>query len=234
MLVCTFVLFVAVQPTEVEIVLIPVGDSEKIEDDGKHGGSYLWKGHDFAITLPPGCADGTVTVTLQAYLPSSNQEHCLVSAVFDVTSNIKKFNKPINICFPHWVNVKSDTDKESLNFLICHEDSYEVKKGSFEVGNLCASIEASNFSLYAIFKYIESIYYTFIKGSVQSDTNHIMPSTQPQIVTEVLRRVEEGLATNATSNIENGYVDLLVLPEHDKNWGIYCIALDNPTYLQVM
>ena len=56
-------------------------------------------------------------------------------------------------------------------------------------------------------------------------------------MTQDLVNLEEGYATEATGEaIENKYLDLLVLPAegHNEKWGIYCIALDNPTYLQVM
>ena len=127
-----------------KMFLIPVGSSEKIECNGRCGGSYLWEGHDFAVLLPPGCADENFTINLQAYLPSSTQEHCLVSAVFDVTTNIEKFKKPITVRFPHCIKIRSEKDKEKLRFVIFHGDSYEFKKGHLKLENHLDQLKLRN------------------------------------------------------------------------------------------
>ena len=221
--------------------MIPVGHSE-INCDGKIGGSYLWKGHDFGIMLPPDCADGAVNITLEAYLPSSTQKHCLASAVFEISTNVKQFKKPITLTFPHWVNIKSDTDKEKLCFLVFqsypyYTISYEIQKGSFQVGESLGSIEVSDVRLICICKKFAAAHFTFTKNEYfQFHTDQILRSYQTDFVTRELVNFEEGYTTEAAGETtENKYLDLLVLPEgHDEKWGIYCIALDNPTHLQVM
>ena len=221
--------------------MIPVGHSE-INCDGKIGGSYLWKGHDFGITLPPDCADGTVNITLEAYLPSSTQIHCLASAVFEITTNVKKFEKPVTLTFPHWVNIKSDTDKEKLCFLVFqsypyYRMSYEIQEGSFQVGESLASIEISDVRLICIYKKFAAARFAFTKDEYfQFHTDQIVRSFKTDFMTQAIVNLEEGYTTESTGETtENKYLDLLVLPEgHDEKWGIYCIALDNPTYLQVM
>ena len=222
--------------TTFKIILIPVGQS-KVECDGKRGGSYLWKGHDFGITLPPDCADGTVNITIGAYLPCSTQDHCLASAVFEITTDVKQFKKPITLSFPHWVNVKSDTDKKKLEFLVFQCNSYGIpygitQKGSFEVGKSLGFIEVSKVvQLISICKKFATGSFTFSEAGFHTD--QILKSCEK--VTSLV--LEEGYTTEATGEaIENKYLDLLVLPaeSHDEKWGMYSIALDNPTYLQVM
>ena len=227
-----------VTATDFKIVLIPAGDTV-IQCDGKSGGSYLWKGHNFGITLPPDCADGTVNITLLAHLPSSTQDHCLVSAVFEITTNVKQFKKPITLSFPHWVNIKSETDKEKLHFLVFQRRSsygisYGFQEGSFEVGESLGSIEVLEaVLLISICKKITAARFTFSKADFCTD--QILKSCKTGFETpQALVNFEEDEATGEA--IENKYLDLLVLPAecHDEKWGMYCIALDNPTYLQVM
>ena len=109
-------LITAVPPTEVSF--IPVGKPEKLLCNGKDGGSYLWKRHGFEIILPPGCANGPINVTLEAYLPSGTKEHEIVSAVFGVNASIPEFKKPVTLRFPHCVNIKSEEDTKKLRFLL--------------------------------------------------------------------------------------------------------------------
>ena len=221
--------------------LIPIGSSEKIECDGKCGGSYLWRGHDFAMLLPPGCADENITINLQAYLPSNTQEHCLVSAVFDVTTNIEKFKKPITVRFPHCINIRSEEDKEKLQFVIFHGDSYEFKKGYFEIGKSFGSIKIEKFSQFSIGKKMRYIL-TYLPSPLQFCLTPLISSytfTQPQSG----RMVQSSLREEHTSEITaekntKVYVDLLILPKCHKektDWhGTYCIAQDIPTYRQVI
>ena len=219
--------------------MIPVGNSD-IQCDGKRGGSYLWKGHNFGITLPPDCADETVKITLMAHLPGSTQDHCLASAVFEITTNVKQFKKPITLSFPHWINIKSETDKEKLQFLVFQSRSsygisYKLLKGSFEVGESLGSIEVSEaVLLISICKNFAAARFTFSEAE-SFHTDQILKSFRTGFNTpQALVNFEEDKATGEA--IENKYLDLLVLPadDHDEKWGMYCIALDNPTYLQVM
>ena len=124
--------FTAMSPTA-KVFLFSVGQSAKVQCDGKHGGSYLWKDHDFKIILPPGCTDETITMTLEAYLPSSTQKNSLVSAVFNAHTNVRTFKKLVTICFPHCAVIKSEEDKENLFFLILHNESYEFKKAALKI-----------------------------------------------------------------------------------------------------
>ena len=210
------------------MALIQVGRSEEVKCDGKLGGSYLWRGHDFILTLPPNCADGSVAITLKSYLPSSTQEHCFVSAVFDITSNIKNFKKPVTIRFPHCANIKSDKDKEKLCFLVLREKAYELKQGYFEAEKPFGSIEVTEFCRFSIIcKYIVSpVSYCLrsIKQFISRSQNKI----------EIKSNLEEG---HTSENISRKYLDVLILPEHHnemKEWhGTYCIIQDNSTYWQV-
>ena len=223
-----------------KMFLIPVGSSEKIECDGRCGGSYLWEGHNFAVLLPPGCADENFTINLQAYLPSSTQEHCLVSAVFDVTTNIEKFKKPITVRFPHCIKIRSEKDKEKLRFVIFHGDSYEFKKGHFETGESFGSIEIEKFSKLSISEITGTIF-TYLTSPLQFwitslNSTHSLP--QPHNVAMIESSLKEGYTSeiNAERNTKI-YVDFLILPKcHEEkiDWhGIYCIAQDIPTYWQV-
>ena len=225
-------MFIAI---ESKIVLFPVGHSEIKNCNGKTGGSYLWKGHDFRIILPPDCADGAVNITIAAYLPISTQKHSLASAVFEITTDSKKFEKPITLSFPHWVNIRCDTDKEKLCFLVFKSKSYGVEKGFF--GKSFGSIEVSEIHLISICKKFASARFVFSKAKdFQFHTHQILGSIKEDFCTETSLYLEETHTSGTTSKaVENSYLDLLVLPEgHDEKWGIYCIALDNPTYLQVM
>ena len=196
--------------------LIPVGHSETIECDGKCGGSYLWKGHDFAIMLPPCCADEKVKITLQAYLPSATQAHCLVSAAFDINSSVKKFKKPIRVRFPHWVNIESEKDKESLHFLICHMDSCEVKTGYFEVGTSFGYIELLEFCPITII---------FKRAIAQLKAFFYPATTPPHFPHMILSKMDD--------NISEKYADMLLSTVH-QNARIYCITKNLPTCLEVI
>ena len=213
--------------------MVPVGQSTEIPCDGKNGGCYHWKGHDFTITLPPDCANGTVNIILEAYLPISTREHCFVSAVFAICANIKMFKKSVFVRFPHWVNIKSERDKEMLYFLMLYDNQYETQKGSFEIGEPSGSIEISEVCHIFICKKNAMTYFTFVKAgrSSQSELRRI-PSYH---VGRIKLNYEERSTTSAMNEpAEYNYLDMLLLPEyHDRKWGIYCIALDNPTYLQV-
>ena len=220
------------------MALIQVGHSEKVKCNGKHGGSYLWKGHDFILTLPPDCADGTVAITLKSYLPSSTQEHCLVSAVFDVTTNIEKFKKPVTIRFPHCANIISEKDKEKLCFLILHKKglTYEFKKGYFETEKPFGSIEVTEFCKLSIFLRYFMLPILFRLGPL---TWLIPGLSHSQNVIETPSNLGEGCISEAsTEKISIKYLDLLILPKlHNeiRDWhGTYCIIRDSiPTYWQV-
>ena len=221
--------------TMTQVILVPIGYKEKIKCDGKHGGSYLWKGHDFTIILPPDCTDEIVTFTLEAYLPSSTQEHCLVSAVFDITADVKKFKKPVTIRFPHWINVNSKSSKK-LHFLVCHNDSYEMKKGYFEDKKSIGSIKLSKFSIIGICKGLLTASFSYVKSFTDPSTHKITTLIHSQNTVAMPLGIEEKSTTDTTSEAVNkNYLDLLLLPKDpDQNWRIYCIAIDNPTYLQVI
>ena len=203
--------------------MIPVGKSKDIECDGKSGGSYLWKRHGFAIILPPKCADGTVNVTIQAYLPVSTQEHPVVSAVFDITTNIMEFKKPVTLRFPHCVNVKSKDDKEKLSFLLLYNDSYKFERGSFEIGETVGSTELTKFCKVCIFGYTMSPF-----SSCFASTTFLVV-TGLKFIIESLEKI--------TEEIDKSCLDLLILPKSHteiRDWyGTYCIIWDIPTYLQV-
>ena len=230
---------VAISPTEIKVFLVPVGDLAEIECNGKCGGSFLWEGHDFAIILPPDCADGTVTVTLKAYLPSSTQKHGFVSAVFGITTNIKKFKKPITIRFPHCVNIESKRDKENLQFVILHNDSCEFRNGYFEIGEKYGSIVVTNFCKLGI---IDTIY-NYTISSLSSFTSRLFTSgsSPSHNATIILLNMEDGHSNVMSDEAESNnrkYLELLILPEfHNKasNWnGSYCIVQDIHTFVQVL
>ena len=211
----------------------------------KYGGFFLWKGHNFEVLLPPDCADNAVSITLSAYLPSCTQNHCLASAVFKISTNVEVFKKPITVRFPHWVNIKSEKDIEKLGFLIFRKRYHniqvpqnylcEVQKGFFEVGESFGSVEVSEVCLICIYKRITAAHFAFAENEcfkLHTD-DAILRTFQAAFVTqEPLVNLEEGFAIEATA--ENQYLDLLILPKgHTEKWGVYCITLDNPTYLQV-
>ena len=168
--------------------------------------------------LPPGCADGTVNVTIKAYLPTSTQEHPIVSAVFGITTNINNFKKPITLRFPHCVTVKSEKDKEKLRFLLLHHDTYRFNDGYFEVGESVGSIELNNFCKVCIFG---ACFASII--SMVSPSNFTIESSENI-------RGEQG-------KIDKNCLDLLILPKSHieiRDWhGTYCIIWDIPTYLPV-
>ena len=221
---CIFITAVLVPPTMTKVFLIPVGPSGEVQCDGKCGGFYQWEVHDFTIILPPDCADGRVTFTIEAYLPSSSQDHCIVSAVFKINTKINSFKKPITIRFPHWVNVESEKERQRLHLLICHQNSCDIEKGYFEVGKQFGSVKISKFS--PIFVCIAHSL-TIIKAYIYS---LIAGSTQPQNITMML---EEGPTTETTTKADNNdYLDLLILPLN-KDWRKYCIIKNNATYCQV-
>ena len=206
--------------------MIPVGKPEDIECDGKYGGSYLWKRHDFAIVLPPDCADGTINVTIQAYLPASTQEHPIVSAVFGITTSINEFKKPVTVRFPHCVNVKSEDDKEKLSFLLLSNDSCIFKKGYFEIGESKGSIELTNFFKICIFGYAVSPFSSHFNSSTFLAVSGLKCTID---TSEYIKGEQE--------KIDKSCLDLLILPKSHteiKDWhGTYCIIWDIPTYLQV-
>ena len=176
--------------------------------------------------MPPGCANGTVTITLKAYLPISTQENCLVSAVFNVITNIKTFEKPVTIRFPHCAAIKSKKDKEKLHFLILHNESYEFKKGYFE--NSFGSIELTEFCKISI-GYMISLFSICITPLTTWFTS------QSKKFIHISSRLEE---EPNKEKIVKRYLDLLILPKSYNemhHWhGTYCIIQDISTFLQVL
>ena len=168
--------------------------------------------------MPPGCADGTVNFTIKAYLPTSTQEHPIVSAVFGISADIKDFKKPITLRFPHCVTVKSEKDKENLRFLLLHNDTYKFMNGHFEVGESMGSIELHNFCKVCIL----GCFFPFISWVISPSSIAIESS-------ESISEEEE--------EINKSCLDLLILPKSHteiRDWhGTYCIIWDIPTYLQV-
>ena len=224
MVLCSFYL-IASHPTNIKMVLIPVGESEKRQCDGKYGGSYHWKGHDFTIKFPPDCANGMVTITLKVYLPISTQDHCFVSAVFDICASTK-IKTPVSIQFPHWVNIKSKAVKEELYFLIIHTHDhhifYDDPKGSFEIGEPSGSIEIEISKVYQVFicKKFPKAYYTFVEAglSFQSELMRILLHNPIRIT---LGGEERCTTTAISEAAEYNYLDMLLLPEHhDRKWAI--------------
>ena len=234
--------FTVISPTEFKVCLVPVGDSAEIECNGKCGGSYLWEGHDFAIILPPGCADETVTITLRAYVPCSTLKHGIVSAVFGISTNNKNFKKPITVRFPHCVNINSKNDEENLKFYILHKDSYEFRNGHFEIGKTYGSIELTNFCELSIREVGNTIYSYTILPLKNYITSLISASglSRSQSSTITLSNMEVGhsnMISNKAESINRNYLELLILPKsHNEvtNWnGTYCIVQDIDTYMQV-
>ena len=223
----TYSLFIDVPSGIADVSFIQVGHPEKITCDGKCGGSYQWKGHDFRIMLPPGCADETVTVILDALLPSSTQEDCLISAVFNVTTNVETFKKSVTVHIPHCANIKSEEDKDRLNFLVVHKNSHELKKGHFEVGKSYGSIELKKFSMLAIVDELLSVR-DLLSSFIQSGL------AKPQAATDVKLKERHTSGANH-KKITRRYLDLLILPKsNDEKWfGKYCIIQDISTYWQV-
>ena len=220
-----------ISPVSTNVGLIAIGHSEKIDCDGNYGGSYQWKGHDLSIMLPPGCADETVTVTLDAYLPSSTQDHSLLSAVFDVTTSIEKFKKPVTVHIPHCANITSEEDKERLRFLVVHKDSHEYKKGYFEIGKSFGSVELDNFSFLTI---VDMFLSSFLDPLSSFNTSGLAES---QAVTDVNLKKRHAIGASV-KKISKRYMDILILPkshnEMSDNWnGKYCVIQDISTCWQV-
>ena len=137
-----------------------------------------------------------------------------------MTSNIKKFKKPVTICFPHWVNIVSEEDKEKMFFLISDINSSETNfmKGCFEIAGSFGSIKIDHFCLISIC--IGNFIINFITSLISAIFqffSHITSPTQLPVM--------------------KSYLDLLILPDcHNEMeaWnGIYCITLNSFTYVQV-
>ena len=216
-----------------QVFLIPVEPSEKIQCSGKYGGSFLWKGHDFMITLPPDCADEMITIDIKAYLPPSTQESSFVSTVFDVTTNIKRFKKLVTIRFPHWINIKSEEDKENLHILIIHANSSEFMKGHFEVGESFGSVEVEHFCIFCACLGNFTTSLTRLTSAFSQFGYHQVAAITQQNVSSITPS-NTGLSRQLS---EKRYLDLLILPYHrkeEKEWnGMYFITLDCYTYLRV-
>ena len=170
-----------------QVFLIPVEPSEAIQCSGKYGGSFLWKGHGFMLIIPPDCADQVVNISIKVYLPVSTQGSSIVSPVFDVTTNIEKFKKPLTIRFPHWVNIISEEDKEKLSFLISDTNSSEAKfvKGCFEIGGSFGSIQVDHFCIFCACLGNLSPSFTYLTSAISHYGSHYITSTQsPTISTQ--------------------------------------------------
>ena len=199
--------------------MIPVGKSLEQKCDGESGGSYLWKTHGFAIMLPPDCADGTVNVGIQAYLPSSTREHPFVSAVFGISANVQNFKKSVTLRFPHCARVKSETDKEKLGILRLHDNSFQLTSECFEVGESVLSIKLTNLCKV----YIGGCFASF------SPISLVAPGLKLDI--------DLKLGENKQEKIDKSCLDILTLPKsHTEicDWlGTYSIIWNIPTYLHV-
>ena len=140
-------------------MLTPVKPIARIVCDGKTGGNFHWKRHDFTISLPPNCVEGCIELTICPSLPENFQVYSgtfIVSAVFDIHCN-KKLVKPATLCLYHFVNLKSEDDVVKMNFCIDHETSYEInetsyeiKHGNFRVGSCYGVVEMLEFSKVSI------------------------------------------------------------------------------------
>ena len=199
--------------------MIPVGKSVEQNCDGKRGGSYLWKTHGFAMMLPPDCADGTVNVSIEAYLPSSTKEHPFVSAVFGINASIENFKKTVTLRFPHCVRIKSKRDKEKLSILHLHNNSFQPKSECFEVGESVISIKLTNLCKV----YIGGCFASFSPISL--------------VAPDLKLDIDLKLPENRQEKIDKSCLDILVLPKshtEKRDWlGTYSIIWDIPTYLQV-
>ena len=173
------------------------------------------------MMLPPGCADGTVNVSIQACLPSSTQEHPFVSAVFEITADTPNFKKPVTLRFPHCVNVKSKEDKEKLNFLLVRDGSYKLTSEYCEVTESVMSIKLTNLCK------------VYIGGCFAS----LSPISLSLVVPGSKLEINPRSPGNEQGNFNKSCLDILILPKsHTEkgDWlGTYCIVWDIPTYLQV-
>ena len=143
------------------------------------------------------------------------------------------FRKSVFVHFPHWVNIKSEREKEKLYFLMLYDDRCDVQKGSFGTGEPFGSTEISEVCHILICKKCTMTYFTFVKAG-QSSQSELMKI--PSYRVGPIRFSDEYRSTTSAMSepAEYNYLDMLLLPEHhDRKWGIYCSALDNPTYLQV-
>ena len=141
--------------------------------------------------------------------------------MFGISADIKDFKKPITLCFPHCVTVKSEKDKENLRFLLLHNDTYKFMNGHFEVGESMGSIELHNFCKVCIFC-----------GFFRFFIPLIVPCSNDTIAIESSENISE-----EQEEINKSCLDLLILPKSHteiRDWhGTYCIIWDIPTYLQV-
>ena len=177
--------------------------------------------------LPPGCADETVTITLDAYLPSNTQKHSLLSAVFDITTNVETFKKPLTVHIPHCANIKSEEDKDRMYFLVMYENSHEFKKGCFEIGKSFGSVKLNKFGMVVILDGLLSAYLDPLSLFISSGVAQSQAVIDPNL--------KEKHRSGANVKIKKKYLDLLILPKsHEENWfGKYCIIQDISTYWQV-
>jgi len=227
-----------------EIHMIPVGHSAKLEFSGTDGGEFHWKPHDLTLTLPSNCADETVMIEITASVP--NKSDLFVSAVFNISCNVKKFKKPVTISFPHCVHIKSFGNKSRMHFFTHNLGKVTFLKGKFEVGSSHGTLEVTELGTFGIVfaKRLEDVHLKATQGTEKNDfavfvalqmMTNFKPLFNPPL--HFGEPIEDYPKRRPIRPYPKRYYEVLLLPtcrHQEIKWtGYYCIIPFGQSYLTV-
>ena len=174
----------------------------------------------------------------------------IVSAVFNVTANVKKLDKPATLTFPHCVDIKTQNDIDKLRFYVQHENCFEVIDGNFEIASALGSVELLEFSniFIVFFQYVKNLFYEIVtktlgysSGNEESisamrDRAHSQEGSSFQPSDS--KPCKEQAKTDHHPDPSNfNYIEILYLPENRERYddwnACYCITHSIPTFREV-
>ena len=120
----------------------------QISCDGESGGYFVWKDCGLEINFPPKCSQHHIQLTTNTFLPIKNEVNPgvhIVSAVYQFSSNIDRFEKEFALHLQHCVKLQSPEDCQKMRFVILQDGSNDVKYGHFEVGKRYGTIQLDRF-----------------------------------------------------------------------------------------
>ena len=131
-----------------------IGNIESVLLD-TNGGVFYSRKHGVTVTFPEGAIESGIKAELKfgatLLAPVKFSKNALpVSAVFWLCMNVT-LQKPVQIQIPHYINIKSKTQADNLQFakvfhFISDESMMEVVRGGkFAVGKSFGSIEVDHF-----------------------------------------------------------------------------------------
>ena len=120
----------------------------QISCDGKSGGYFVWNDCGLEINFPSRCSQQHVKVTASSFLPIKNKVYPgvhIVSAVYQFSCNIERFDKAFTLRLQHCVKLQSPEDCQKMCFIVVQDGRSFVKCGHFEAGKSYGTVTLDRF-----------------------------------------------------------------------------------------